>query len=75
MDEYRQTGFNKSKLEAKEIAELFKVKTEIKVPRYRKKKKLFEYEGDDNYTPDPENYFRCLYFLELMVNAIGSIKK
>ncbi|XP_008187309.1 zinc finger MYM-type protein 1-like [Acyrthosiphon pisum] len=44
MGEYRETGFNQAKLEAKELAESLEIETEFKVPRYRKKKKLFEYE-------------------------------
>lgn len=38
MDEYRETGFNKAKLEAIELAELLEIKSEFKIPRYRKKK-------------------------------------
>jgi len=73
MGEYRETGFNQAKLEAK-LAESLEIETEFKVPRYRKKR-LFEYEGNTNYITDPENDFRCSYFLELMDNAIQSIKK
>lgn len=75
MEEYREIGFNKAKLEANELAESLEVDAVFKIPRYCKKKKLFEYEGSDNYTPNPEDDFRRSFFLELMDNAIGSIKK
>jgi len=40
MGEYRETGFNQAKLEAKELVESLEIKTEFKVPGYRKKNYL-----------------------------------
>lgn len=40
MDEYRETGFNQAKLEAKELADSLEITTEFKIPRYRKKKNI-----------------------------------
>jgi len=34
MGEYRETGFNQAKLEAKKLAESLEIETEFKVPRY-----------------------------------------
>lgn len=75
MEGYRETGFNTAKFEALELAKSINVEAEFKIPRYRKKKKLFDYEGGENHKPDPEDDLRCSYFLELMDSAIGSIKK
>ncbi|XP_025192468.1 zinc finger MYM-type protein 1-like [Melanaphis sacchari] len=72
---YREIGFNTAKSEAKILNMDLKVSNEFKIPRYRKKKTMFAYEGNDELLQDPEEDFRCSYFLVLMDGAIGSITR
>jgi len=72
---YREIGFNTAKSEAKILTMDLKVSNEFKTPRYRKKKTMFAYEGNDELLQDPEEDFRCYYFLVLMDGAIGSITR
>jgi len=72
---YREIGFNTAKSEAKILTMDLKVSNEFKTPRYRKKKTMFAYEGNDELLQDPEEDFRCSYFLVLMDGAIGSITR
>lgn len=75
--DYRVNGFQKALESAKELANKLTVEPTFKIRRIRRKKKLFQYEFDDE-TPnvdDPEKKFKNHIFNVILDNAINSLSE
>lgn len=75
LEEYRKNGFETAKSEANILAESLSIDAIFKQSRIRKKKKMFDYEANDNPIQDPEYNFKCSYFLVVIDGAIESVTK
>ncbi|KAL4153309.1 hypothetical protein QTP88_001142 [Uroleucon formosanum] len=75
---YRETGFMNAKIIANNLAEEIEVEPAFKKTRLRKKKKTFDYEGNDERINDGEENFRQEYFLLVqlknVLNKLNHIK-
>lgn len=71
---FRQTGFENSIITAKEICEENDIEANFKTLRLRKKKKMFNYEKDDERVNDAETNFRQEYFLYIVDQGISSME-
>jgi len=59
---YRESGFMNAKIIANSLTEEIQVEPVFKKKRLRKKKKNFDYEGNDKRINDEEENFRQEYF-------------
>lgn len=75
LEEYKKIGFETSKSEANVLAESLPIEAIFKQSRIRKKKKMLNYETNDNPIHDPDYNFKCSYFLVVIDGAIESVKK
>lgn len=75
LNEYRNNGFDAAKKEACDLANKLKIEPVFKIHRLRKKKKNFGYEGADDVIKNPEDEFKCNYFLVIVDGAISAITK
>lgn len=73
LEEYRKNRFETAKSEANILAESLLIDAIFKQSRIRKKKKMFDYEADNNPIQDPEYNFK--YFLVVIDGAIESVSK
>ncbi|KAL4082990.1 hypothetical protein QTP88_028320 [Uroleucon formosanum] len=75
---YRETGFMNVKIIANNLAEEIEVEPAFKKTKLRKKKKTFDYEGNDERINDGEENFRQEYFLLVqlknVLNKLNHIK-
>lgn len=74
LKDYRDEGFTKAFIAAKDIAEEAEMSPEFETIRVRKKKKMFSYENEDNGPTDPEILFRTNVFYPMLDTAINSIE-
>lgn len=75
LEQYRNEGFISATLVAKEMSELLDVKPKLQKVRQRKKRKLFEYEGDDEpVSGTAEEVFKVDYFYRIVDCTIQSIR-
>jgi hypothetical protein len=65
-------GFERAVVEARELAKALDVER-ISVKRLRRKKRMFDYKGNDNVIIDPEQSFRINVFNKILDNAISSL--
>lgn len=72
---YRESGFENAKIVANNIAEEIEVEPVFKKKRPRKKRKNFDYEGNDERVRNEEENFRQEYFLLVIDQAISSVEK
>ncbi|KAL4082852.1 hypothetical protein QTP88_029508 [Uroleucon formosanum] len=72
---YRETGFMNAKIIANNLAEEIEVEPAFKKTRLRKKKKTFDYEGNDERINDGEENFRQEYFILVIDQATSSVEK
>ncbi|KAL4119032.1 hypothetical protein QTP88_011905 [Uroleucon formosanum] len=72
---YRETGFMNAKIIANNLADEIEVEPAFKKTRLRKKKKTFDYEGNDERINDGEENFRQEYFLLVIDQATSSVEK
>lgn len=75
LEEYRINGYEIAKSEATIIANSFSVEAVFNQHRIRKKKKMFDYETNDNPIQDADHKFKCSYFLIVMDRVIESVTK
>ncbi|XP_022177857.1 zinc finger MYM-type protein 1-like [Myzus persicae] len=71
---YRESGFMNAKIIANNLAEEIEVEPVFKKTRPRKKKKNFDYEGNDERINDEEDNFRQEYFLLVIDQATSSVE-
>jgi len=71
---YRKSGFMNAKIIPNNLAKEFEVEPVFKKTRPRKKKKNFDYEGNDERINDEEDNFRHEYFLLVIDQATSSIE-
>lgn len=73
--EYRNAGFSKAMIAANEVAKEIDIAPDFKSSYRGKKRKLFDYEGqDESSTISDEEYFRIHYFLKIIDTALVSFK-
>lgn len=72
---YRESGFENAKIFANNIAKEIGVEPVFKKNRPRKKRKNFDYEGNDERVHNEEENFRQEYFLLVIDRAISTVKK
>ncbi|XP_008186326.1 zinc finger MYM-type protein 1-like [Acyrthosiphon pisum] len=71
---YRESGFMNAKIIANNLAKEIEVEPVFKKTRPRKKKKNFDYEGNDERINDEEENFRQEYFLLVIDQATSSVE-
>jgi hypothetical protein len=74
-EEYRNSGMSNAVSKAKEMALELDIEPEFLSSYQGKKRKLFEYEGEDAPTTTAEDNFRINYFLQIIDTAITSLQK
>ncbi|XP_073063978.1 uncharacterized protein [Primulina eburnea] len=74
LEEYRNTGFEAAKSEAEKIALEMEVEPIFRETRIRHKKRFFDENARDEPIQGAEEYFRVNYFLQMIDNAISSLK-
>ncbi|CAI6377857.1 unnamed protein product [Macrosiphum euphorbiae] len=74
LEKYRTNGFENAKLVGIEIVESIGGTANFKEKRPRKKKKMFNYESNDEYTISSEEEFRRDYFLILIDRATEALR-
>ncbi|KAL4142550.1 hypothetical protein QTP88_004989 [Uroleucon formosanum] len=74
LEKYRTNGFENAKLVGIDIVESIGGTANFKEKRLRKKKKMFNYESNDEYTISSEEEFRCDYFLILIDRAMEALR-
>jgi hypothetical protein len=73
--EYRSSkGFQRAVVDARELAKALDVETIFVEKRIRRKKRMFDYEGNDKVIIDPEQSFRINVFSTILDNAISSLQ-
>lgn len=74
LEQYRNEGFVSATLVAKEMSESLDVKPKFQEVRQRKKRKLFDYEGEDEpVSGSAEEVFKVDYFYRIVDCTIQSI--
>ncbi|CAI6352406.1 unnamed protein product [Macrosiphum euphorbiae] len=71
----KESGFTNAKIIANNLAEEIEIEPVFKKTRPRKKKKNFDYEGNDERINDEEENFRQEYFLLVIDQATSSFEK
>ncbi|KFM71172.1 Zinc finger MYM-type protein 1, partial [Stegodyphus mimosarum] len=71
---YRNTGFEQVLVQAKTLAEDLEVSTEFRNKRLQKRKKHFNYEGDDEPIEDLINSYKISFFNVVLDKARISLK-
>jgi hypothetical protein len=61
-------------VDARELANALDVEPVFVEKRFRRKKRMFDYEGNDNVIIDPEQSFRINVFSTILDNAISSLQ-
>lgn len=74
LEKYRTCGFENAKKVGVEIVESIGGTANFKEKRLRKKKKMFNYECNDNYTTSSEEEFHRDYFLILIDRATEALR-
>lgn len=73
--EYRNEGFSKAMIAANEVAKEMDITPDFKSSYRGKKRKLFDYEGqDESSTISDKEYFLVHYFLKIIDTALVSFK-
>lgn len=78
LQDFRQIGFKQILITAKEIAEDIEIPPEFSSERplrVRRKRKLFDYENEDETVSDPKKLFEVEFFNSLLDTCINSIGK
>jgi hypothetical protein len=75
LTEYRSTkGFERAVVDARELAKALDFEPIFVEKRLRSKKRMFDFEGNDNIIIDPERGFRINVFNKILDNAISSLQ-
>lgn len=73
LKQYRITGFNSAKNVVNKLASKIDIPSIFKCCRIRKKKKMFNYEHNDEPILNEEDRFRIDYFIVVVNQSIESI--
>lgn len=74
LSDYRNTGFKQVLVQAKILAQDLEISTEFRNKRLRKRKKHFNYEGDDEPIVDPINAYKISFLNFVLDKATESLK-
>ncbi|XP_052185241.1 uncharacterized protein LOC127796877 [Diospyros lotus] len=74
LDDYRESGFDKAMVEAKQIANEMGVKAVFREKHMIRRKKQFDEDGSDEITQSAEDSFRVNYFLFIIDRARSSFQ-
>lgn len=72
MATYRETGLISALVTAQEIAEELEIEPVFPKKRAQKKKRMFQYEAEDEVVPDPQEPFHVNCFNRILDTAISS---
>lgn len=75
IQDYREHGFAAAETTAKEIATSMDVHCEYTPVKIRRKRRLFDYEGEDSATHTPRELFKTDYFLRVIDSISQSVKE
>ncbi|XP_037798473.1 zinc finger MYM-type protein 1-like [Penaeus monodon] len=75
IQDYREHGFAAADTTAKEIATSMDVPCEYTPVKIRRKRRLFDYEGEDSATHTPRELFKTDYFLRVIDSISQSVKE
>jgi hypothetical protein len=67
-------GFERAVVDARELAKSLDVEPSSVEKRLRRKKRMFDYEGNDYVIIDPEQSVRINVFNKILINAISSLE-
>ncbi|XP_042374434.1 zinc finger MYM-type protein 1-like [Zingiber officinale] len=73
-EEYREFGFDKAMIEAKQMAEEMEIEATFKEKLIIRRKKQFDESSSEDVMQSAEESFRVNYFIFLMDQAISSLK-
>jgi hypothetical protein len=72
---YRSSkGFERAVVYARELARALDVESIFAEKKLRRKKRMYDYESNDNVIIDPEQSFRINVFNKILDNAISSLQ-
>jgi hypothetical protein len=75
LTEYRATkGFKRAVVDARELAKALDIEPIFVEKRLRRKKRMFNYERNDNVIIDPEQSFSINVFNKILDKAISSLQ-
>ncbi|XP_037786388.1 uncharacterized protein LOC119582231 [Penaeus monodon] len=75
IQDYREHGFAAAETTAKELAPTMDVPCEYTPVKIRRKRRLFDYEGEDSATHTPRELFKTDYFLRVIDSISQSVKE